>query len=241
MSWKFRYADNYAIVTQSPNFKALQITRSVDITLLANYFKRWYLNMNESKTVSCVFHLHNRQAERRLGVTAIGAILPLDLSPKYLGITLDRSLTYRQQETQVESVPDQETYGNKLGSNPIRPESSCSLSLSLSLCYGVAEYECPVWCRIAYTRKIDIQLYEVMSQILGAIRYIPLNRLQCISNIEPPAVRRQNAYQRMHAKISTTLRQVTGGAPRELRSLEDHSLGHNNCKIMIRGDKKKFF
>ena len=52
MSWKFGYADDWAIVTQSSNFEALETTLSEDITLLANYFKRWYLNMNESKTVA---------------------------------------------------------------------------------------------------------------------------------------------------------------------------------------------
>ena len=96
VSWKFGYADDWAIVTQSSNFEALETTVSADTTLLASYFKRWYLNMNEYKIVSCVFHLHNRQAERRLHITASVVFVPSDPSPKYLRITLDRSLTYRQ-------------------------------------------------------------------------------------------------------------------------------------------------
>ena len=81
MSWNFGYADYWAIVTQSSHFEALETTLSADITLLANCFKRLYLNMNETNTVSYVFHLHNRQAERRLHVTASDVLLPSDPSP----------------------------------------------------------------------------------------------------------------------------------------------------------------
>ena len=187
------------------------------------YFKRWYLSINESKTVSCVFHIHNRQVERRLDVTASGILLPSDPSPMYQGIKLDLSLIYRQhQEGSSQKLEPRVSLIRKLTNTNWRPSSSVLRVSALSLFFCVAENGCPVWCRSAHTRKIDIQLFEVMRLISETIRSTPLNWLQCMRNIEPPAVRRQSANQRMHTKVSTLhpnslLRQVIGGAPRELQ------------------------
>ena len=49
-----------------------------------------------TKTVSAVFHLNNKEAKRELKVTLNNKTLPFCSGPKYLGVTLHRSLTYRR-------------------------------------------------------------------------------------------------------------------------------------------------
>jgi len=48
------------------------------------------------ETVSPVFHLNNKEAKRELNVNFNNETLPFCSDPKYLGVTLDRSLTYRR-------------------------------------------------------------------------------------------------------------------------------------------------
>jgi len=46
--------------------------------------------------VSAVFHLNNKEAKHELKVKYNNKTLLFCSEPKYLGVTLDRSLTYRQ-------------------------------------------------------------------------------------------------------------------------------------------------
>ena len=45
--------------------------------------------------MTTAFHLNNREAKRELDVNNNGKRLPFCLVPTYLGVKLDRSLTYR--------------------------------------------------------------------------------------------------------------------------------------------------
>ena len=54
----------------------------------------WKLKLSTTKTVSAVFHLHNKEAKRELKDKYSNETLPFCSEPKYLGVTLDRSLTY---------------------------------------------------------------------------------------------------------------------------------------------------
>ena len=73
----------------------LERTLSENMTTLSAYLQTWQLKLNHAKTVTAAFHLHNREAKRELKVKNNSKILPFCPVPTYLGMKLDRALTYR--------------------------------------------------------------------------------------------------------------------------------------------------
>ena len=68
---------------------------SKDMATFGEYLQTWKLKLSITQTVSAVFHLNNKEAKRELKVNFNNETLPFCSEPKYLGVTLDRSLTYR--------------------------------------------------------------------------------------------------------------------------------------------------
>ena len=95
-SAKYAYADDLAIVHSAKKWETLEGTLSQDMTNLSSYLQNWRLKLSKAKTVSAAFHLDNKEARRELNITVDGEPLPFCPEPKYLGVTLDRSLTYRR-------------------------------------------------------------------------------------------------------------------------------------------------
>ena len=73
----------------------METTLASGLNELDAYYKENHLRPNPAKTQLTAFHLKNRHADRKLNVTWNGTKLDHTNSPVYLGITLDRSLTYR--------------------------------------------------------------------------------------------------------------------------------------------------
>ena len=95
ISRKFAYADDLALLHSSGNWKDLEGTLSQDMSTLSAYLQIWRLKLSHTKTVMVVFHLNNQEAKRELKVYNNGRLLLFCPTPTYLGVKLDRSLTFR--------------------------------------------------------------------------------------------------------------------------------------------------
>ena len=95
ISRKFAYADDLALLHSSGNWKDLKGTLSQDMSRLSAYLHTLRLKLSHTETVTAAFHLNNREAKRKLKVYNNGRILPFCPTPTYLGVKLDRSLTFR--------------------------------------------------------------------------------------------------------------------------------------------------
>ena len=71
-------------------------TLTQGMVTLSSYLQRWKLKLITTKTVTAAFHLYNKEATRELKVAAEGRILLFSAEPTYLGVKLDRSLSYRR-------------------------------------------------------------------------------------------------------------------------------------------------
>ena len=92
---KFAYADDLALLHSSGNWKDLEETLSQDMSTLSAYLQTWRLKLSHTKTVMAAFHLNNQEAKRELKVYNNSRLLPFCPTPTYLGVKLDRSLTFR--------------------------------------------------------------------------------------------------------------------------------------------------
>ena len=95
ISRKFAYADDLALLHSSGNWKDLERTLSQGMSTLSAYLQTWRFKLSHTKTVTTAFYLNNREAKRELKVYNNGRLLPFCPTPTYLGVKLDRSLTFR--------------------------------------------------------------------------------------------------------------------------------------------------
>ena len=193
-SKKFAYADDLAILHTSGEWKELERTLSQDMTTLSEYLQTWRLKLSHTKTVTAAFHLHNREAKRELKVCNIGKTLPFCPVPTYLGVKLDRSLTYRPHlEALRKKLSARVSLLRRLAGTGWGASAKTLRTAALSLVYSTAEYCAPVWCRSVHIRLIDSVINDALCIVTGCLRPTPSVYLPVLSDIQPAELRRQGA------------------------------------------------
>ena len=92
----FMYADDIAITYSASSIAKVEENLFNDMKTICQYLHDWHLKLSQSKTVSSLFHLKKHLASKSIKVTFDhNTILNCERYPTYLGITLDRSLTYK--------------------------------------------------------------------------------------------------------------------------------------------------
>jgi len=94
-SRKYAYADDLAIMHADEDWQAVEGVLTKDMETVGEYLHTWKLKLSTTKTVSAAFHLNNKEAKCELKVKYNNDTLLFCSEPKYHGVTLDRSLTYR--------------------------------------------------------------------------------------------------------------------------------------------------
>ena len=164
------------------------------MSILSAYLQTWRLKLSHTKTVTAAFHLNNREAKRELKVYNNGRVLSFCPIPTYLGVKLDRSLTFRHHlvalrkklSSRVTLLRQLVGLGWGTGAKTLR-------IATLSLVYSTAEYYAPVWYRSAHTCLIDIILNDALRIVTGCLRPTPTDHLPVLSGIQPAELRRMGA------------------------------------------------
>ena len=179
---KFLYADNLALLHSFGNWKDLEGTLSQFMSTLSAYHQTWRLKLSYTKTVTATFHLNNREAKRELKVYNNGKRLPFCPTPTYLGVKLDRSLTFRHHLVALrKKLSSRVTLLRRLVGSRWGAGAKTLHIATLSLVYSTAEYCAPVWCRSAHTRLIDSVLNDALRIVTGCLRPTPTDHLYLYS------------------------------------------------------------
>ncbi|KAI5747757.1 hypothetical protein M8J77_018197 [Diaphorina citri] len=188
-SRKFMYADDMTYAVQGNNWQEMESKLEDDLDHLFTYLKRWRLQPSLLKTEVCCFHLYNLEAERRLNVTVGNYTLKHNFHPKYLGVFLDRSLTFKEHLSKTAlKVQSRNNLIQKLTNTSWGAKASCLRTSALSLVYSTAEYASPVWLQSCHTHKIDVQINSAMRLITGTAQ---------------PTTKRNFLFQENHIAAST--------------------------------------
>ena len=194
ISRKFAYADDLALLHSSGNWKDLEGTLRQDMSTFSAYLQTWGLKLSHTKTVTAAFHLNNREAKRELKVYSNGRLLPFCPTPTYLGVKLDRSLTFRHHLVALrKKLSSRVTLLRRLVGSRWGAGAKTLRIATLSLVYSAAEYCTPVWCRSAHTRLIDSVLNDALRIVTGCLRPTPTDYLPVLSGIQPAELRRLRA------------------------------------------------
>jgi Reverse transcriptase (RNA-dependent DNA polymerase) len=90
MSKQFQYADDIMLTFQASSIPECGDNLEIDLETINEYFRRWRLQPNPTKTELCVFHLSTHEAYRVLDIKFADTPIQHVDHPKYLGVTLDR-------------------------------------------------------------------------------------------------------------------------------------------------------
>jgi len=134
------HGDNICLATRGQYFSELEYSLSSDMAQMSHFCRQWRLKPGATKTISSVFHLHNTSATRELSVYLDGQHLRHECHPTYLGMTLDRTLSYREHLTKTAGkLKNRNNLLMKLASSIWGASANTLRSSALALCYSAAE------------------------------------------------------------------------------------------------------
>ena len=168
------------------SFTEVEHTIEEALDELTIYYRSNSLRANPDKTQVMSFHLKNREAKRTLEVKWNNTDLENTPHLKYLGVTLDRTLSYKQHiHNTKKKVAAQNNLMKKLSNSKWGCNTSTIRTTALAL-----SYECPVWARSPHASKLDPELNDACRSITGCLRPTNIEELNLLAGIAPPDIRR---------------------------------------------------
>jgi len=132
--------------------------------------------------VSAVFNLNKKEAKRELEINFNNETLPFCSEPKYLGVTLDRSFTYRRHlESLRKKLTSRVALLRRLDGSGWGARATTLRAATLA--HSTAEYCAPVWCGSVQTRLIDPTINDALGIVTGCLRPTPADNLPILAGI----------------------------------------------------------
>ena len=112
-------------------------------------------------------------------------------TPKYLGVTLDRTLSYKTHIHNTKmKVATRNNLLKKLANSRWGTNARTIRTTAVALCYSTAEYAAPVWERSAYAHLLNPELNQACRAITGCLRPTNVENLYLLAGIAPHEIRR---------------------------------------------------
>ena len=148
------------------------------------------MNANPGKTQVCAFHLNSREAKKTLKIKWEGKTLEHNTFPVYLGVTLDRTLSFKEHIRKLkEKLSSRNNLIRKLANSSWGTDPMTIKTTALALCYSTAEYCAPVWARSCHAAKVDVELNHACCTITSLLKATPVPSVYHLASIAPPPIR----------------------------------------------------
>lgn len=193
-SRKYGYADDLAIMMRQQTWEQIQASLNQDMDTLAAYLREWRLQLSIGKTVVAAYHLNNSEARRELDIFVNNKRLEFQQAPRYLGVRLDRSLTFKQHLEEVTAkVSSRVAIIRRLAGTSWGATAKVLRISTVALVFSTAEYCAPAWCRSPHARKVDTAINTALRTITGCLNSTPVYHLPTLAGIAPAGLRREAA------------------------------------------------
>jgi len=144
--------------------------------------------------VSAAVHLDNKEAKRERKVNCNIEILPFCPEPKYLGVILNRSLTYRWQLELLRKKPTScVALLRQLADSGWDARATALRTATLAPVYSTADYCAPVWCSSAHTRLTEPAINDALRTVTGCLLPTPADNVPILASIQLAELRRIGA------------------------------------------------
>ena len=181
---RFIYADDLCITTQHIYFQHVEHTLELALDEMSIYYSRNHLKPNPAKTQICCFHLRNRDSKHKLNVTWNGLELDHYPNPIYPGVTLDRTLSFKQHALKTKAKVNtrnnllRELTNSRWGAHPATVRTT-----ALALCFSAAEFACSSWGLSIHTGHVDSALNGIAPPHIR--RKVASNVDRCLQEDDP--------------------------------------------------------
>lgn len=152
---------------------------------------------NPSKSEAIIFHL-NKPSAAVLKIKFDGHYISRNKNPKYLGITLNRTLKFKHKETLRKKIYTRNNIISKLAGYGWGADSNSFRIASLGLVFAAAKYCVPV--QINSQHVSIVQLNKAMRTISETLKTTPLPWFPVMANITPLLLRREKVLRRKWQK-----------------------------------------
>ena len=182
-----------AITYSASNIAKVEENLIADMKTICQYLHDWHLMFSQSKTMSSLFHLKNYLASKSIKITLDpNTILICERYPTYLGITLNRSLTYKNHWYKLkQKVSLRVALVRKLSGYSRGTLFDTLQTSATALVFAPAEHWVPFWCRSTPIKTVDVPLNEAKQIASSCIRPTSLTFLPPFSGIQSPKCRQK--------------------------------------------------
>ena len=152
-----QYADDVALTWSDKQTSVIEHTIFQDLDCVSEFYRKWHLKLSTTKSVWYIFHLKNYPVQYQLQVHTSGKSIPFDPAPRYLGVTIDRSLTFRQHIEKLNNkmISTRVAFVKRLAGLNWGACFDVLRISTLSLVVAPAEYCSPVWNQSSHTNKLN--------------------------------------------------------------------------------------
>ena len=124
--------------------------------------------------------------------------------PKNLGVTLDRTLGYKQHTHNTKmKVATRNNLMRKLSNSKWGANAGTIRTTTLLLSYSVAEYAAPVWARSPHVQKLNTELNSACGAVTECLKPTNVEDLYLLAGIAPPDIRRDVCARMENTKQET--------------------------------------
>ena len=152
-------------------------------------YRKNSLRVNYDKMQITAFHLRHRETKRSCKVSWNIVDLENTAQPKYLGVTFNRTLSYKQHiHNTMIKVATRTNLLKILVSSKCGTNTSSTRTTVLAMCYSIAEYVTPIYARSSHAYILDTKLNKGWRAITWCLKSIYL-KYYLLAGIVPPNIR----------------------------------------------------